>query len=92
MSLLRLNAYKAERSGPFLSLDLGLGRDPPFPSRIVEVKTAKDCEAAFEAYTADAEASGLPLAVSMIMVRGERKPSGFNKLKTGPRPVNLPEA
>lgn len=81
MAKLILNAYSAERNGAFLSVALLIGGNPPFPSKIVEIKTAADCLAAFEAYKADARATGKPLAVSMMMGRGDRKPPGFNKIK-----------
>ena len=91
MARVVLSGYRAERSGVFLSIMFEFGKPPAFPPRIVEVKNAKDCAAAFEAYRADAEASGLPLAVSMSMMKGDRKPPGFNKLKAGPIGVNLKE-
>lgn len=81
MATLILNAYTAERNGPFISMALCIGGEPPFPSRKVEIRTAADCLAAFEAYKADAAASGKPLALSLLMSRGDRKPPGFNKIK-----------
>jgi hypothetical protein len=81
MATLILNAYKAERNGGFISMALCIGGAAPFAARKVEVRTASDCLAAFEAYKADAAASGLPLAVSMMIAARDRKPSGFNKLK-----------
>jgi hypothetical protein len=81
MATLILNAYSAERNGEFVSMALCIGGDAPFASRKVDVRTAADCLAAFEAYKADAAASGKPLAVSMMIRNGDRKPSGFNKIK-----------
>jgi hypothetical protein len=81
MATLILNAYTAERNGAFISMALCIGGEPPFPRRAVEIKNVADCVAAFEAYKNDAAASGKPLALSMMMGRGDRKPPGFNKLK-----------
>lgn len=81
MAKLILNAYSAQRSGAFVSIALLIGGDAPFPRREVEIKNVADCLAAFETYKTDAAASGKPLALSMMMGRGDRKPPGFNKIK-----------
>jgi hypothetical protein len=81
MATLILNAYSAERNGAFISMALCIGGEPPFPRRSVEIKNVADCVAAFEAYKAEAAASGKPLALSMMIAARDRKPNGFNKLK-----------
>lgn len=81
MARLILNAYAAECKGGFISMALCIGGDPAFPSRSVEVQNVADCVAAFEAYKADATASGLKLALSMLIARGDRAPRGFKTLR-----------
>ena len=81
MATLILNAYAAKKDNGFTQIALCIGGNPPFPSRRVEIKNVADCVAAFETYKADATASGLPLALSMMMGRGERAPRGFNQLR-----------
>jgi hypothetical protein len=80
MATLILNAYSAERSNGFTQIALCIGGEPPFPTRRVEIKNVADCVAAFEAFKADAVASGKPLALSMLISARDRKPNGFNKL------------
>jgi hypothetical protein len=81
MATVILNAYTAERNGPFVSMALCIAGEPPFPRRAVEIKNVADVAAAFEAYKVEAAATGKPLALTINMARGDRKPPGFNKLK-----------
>lgn len=81
MGTLILNAYSAERNGPFVSIALLIGGEPPFPSRRVEVKGIAEVAAAFAAYKTEAAATGKPLALSIMMKRGDRSPPGFKALK-----------
>lgn len=56
MAFLNLNAYPAAQDGPFISTSLGLSGDAT--RKRVEVKTAADCTAAFDAFVAEVCASG----------------------------------
>jgi hypothetical protein len=92
MATIILSAYEAERNGGFTSVKFLIGGDAPFPNRAVEIKNVADCVAAFETYKLEAAATGKPLALSIRMGRGDRKPPGFNKLKASANfeTVNLP--
>jgi hypothetical protein len=80
MSKLILSAYQAKLSDGF-HLQVHIMAASPFPEKAVEVRTAADCAKALEEYKLEAAATGKPMAISMTMARGERKPPGFNKLK-----------
>ena len=56
-------------------------QDPPFPRKVVEIRTAKDAVAALEAYAKEAESANRPLAVSGFLAQGDRAPAGFRKLR-----------
>jgi hypothetical protein len=91
MARLVLSAYHAKREGPHVQIAL-MTLPRPFPDKMLEVKTAADCDAALKAYKTEASATGLPMAILMTMARGERKPPGFNKLRAAYayELVNLP--
>jgi hypothetical protein len=90
MSRLVLSAYQATcKDG--VHLQVALMSQAPFAPKTVEVRTAADCEKALNEYVAEARATGKPMAISMNMARGDRKPPGFNALKASRNfvPVNL---
>jgi hypothetical protein len=53
--------------------------DGPLATRTVECDGLKGIMAAFDAYTAEAVATGTPMAITIILGRGERSPNGFKK-------------
>ena len=90
MARLVLSAYQATcRDG--VHLQVAIMAQSPFPQKIVDVRNVADCEKALEAYKAEAQATGKPMALSMSMAHGERKPPGFNKLRAANNfiPINL---
>lgn len=80
MARITLSAYKASCRNGVLTVALSIGDEPPFPRRTVEIKRAADAEAEFAKYKAEATATGLPLAISMRIVKGDRSPPGFKNL------------
>ena len=80
MATIILSAYGASKWDGGISIAMCIGGEPPFPRRAVEIKNVADVVAAFEAYKVEAAATGKPLALSILMKRGDRKPPGFNKL------------
>jgi hypothetical protein len=80
MATVILNAYTASKFDGGLSIALCVAGEPPFPRRTVEIKNLADIVAAFEVYKVEAAATGKPLALSVLMKNGDRKPPGFNKL------------
>jgi hypothetical protein len=92
MAKIILNAYSAKRSGAFVSIALCIGGEPPFPRKEVEITRALDAAIEFQIYKLAAQETGKPLAVSMMMARGERSPKGFKNLPGAsgqPEYVNL---
>lgn len=75
---IQLSALPAKASnygGVSVIFDL-TGKPAPVPPRLVTVKTTAEALAALEEYKAEAQATGLPLAVSMRLKEG-RAPNGF---------------
>jgi len=88
MARLILNSYPAAMNGQFLQI--AITQDGPLPRRIVEIGKATDAAAALQAYKLEAQATGKPAVVSMMIARGDRKPPGFDKLNSQPHhSVNL---
>jgi len=65
-----------------------LGGTPPFPDRTADIRNTAQALAARDAYAKEAEATGLPLAISMHLKRGERAPAGFRQAERGWKYVN----
>jgi hypothetical protein len=88
MATIVFHSYTARMSGPFVQIDLGLGSEPPFASRQIVAKNVAEITTAFEAYKADAAATGLAMALS-IRLKDGRKPNGFDALKAATRTVTV---
>jgi hypothetical protein len=88
MTKVRLIANKAYSNPRFHTISVIFDFKDHFPSRIVEVNGTAGAIAALEQYSKDAEATGQSLCVSVMLVRGERAPNGFRKIKHE-RYVNL---
>lgn len=82
MPKLILTSYPAERVGDFVQVSICEG-GKPFPSETVEISSAADAAAALDAYAAKVKATGQGAQVSMRLEkrRGDRAPTGFNKLR-----------
>jgi len=85
MATLQLSADYAEPRGDGVNFAVIFhltGKPDPLPRKLVEVKTTAEALAAFDAYKAEAKATGLPIAVSMKIKDG-RAPNGFKKATAG---------
>ena len=80
MARLVLSAYQAICPDG-VHLQVAIMAQSPFPQKIVEIRNVADCAKALEDYKSEAKATGKPMAISMSMAHGERKPPGFNRLK-----------
>lgn len=57
------------------------GAPDPLPRELVEVRTAKDAQALFDAYHAKAAKAGHGMQITGRLKDGERAPRGFHQLK-----------
>ena len=88
MPRLVLRAHRAERKGGCIAISFSFTEEEPFPSKIVQIRTASGALAALEAYVKEAASTGKGLRIYASIMRGDRAPSGFRKLDLF-RNVNL---
>lgn len=84
-----LTAYRAERQVidgiAYYSTRFEIGgAADPFPARSMEARNTAEAMAAFAAYKAEAAGTGLLLACSIKLAKGERAPAGFRQAATSP--------
>jgi hypothetical protein len=89
MAKVRLHAYKIHevtsytdsRGEPvkLISIEIGLGKGPPIADKVIEARKVSEIEAALVEYATAARATGMQLQCHASIVRGERKPAGFDK-------------
>lgn len=85
MATIRITASPAKPNGwggfsVIMHID---GRPNPLPDRLIETNKTADAIAARDAMVREAEATGMPCAVSMRVVSG-RAPNGFGKAQHDP--------
>lgn len=80
MAIIEFSVTPAKRDRGFISTTYDLtGAASALPRRRVEVATAKEATQHFDAYEAEAKATGIGLSVTMFLKSG-RAPNGFKKL------------
>jgi hypothetical protein len=79
---IKMSTYEAKPSGRagLFSIVMGIGKEPPMPSKTAAVKNPAEAMKAFEEYVATAKATGKLLACSMRAGDG-RKFAGFDAMK-----------
>jgi hypothetical protein len=94
MATFRMSAEPAKPSnygGFTVVMDL-TGKPDPFPRREVEAKSVTEALEAFDAYKAEAAATGLALAVCIRLKDGSRAPNGWKAAKAAMpfyHPINV---
>lgn len=86
-----VSTYPAKAYAGGFSMALNIGKAPPLPDAIFDAKTTEDALRAFDQRLEEAAKTGLSLACSLSLVRGERAPKGFRALPQSKtlRTVNL---
>ncbi len=80
MAIIEFAVAPAKRDNGFISTTYDLtGKPDILPRRRVECSKAKEAAALFDAYVAEAKATGIGLSVTM-MLRAGKAPMGFKKL------------
>lgn len=90
MAKFLMSAYEAKDNGNGrFAIVFNIGKGDPFPGKVVEAKNTAEALAAFDAYVAEAKASGMLLGCSLRIKDGERKPNGFDKARQALGPYTI---
>lgn len=78
MATILFKSYAINEVTPYgVSINLHLAGDNPFPSERFEASKMGEIRAAFAEYVQRAQATGKPMQLSAMVLKG-RKPNGFN--------------